>query len=112
VARIVFRALYVGILAIVSQSSDERNVGGDWKREREATEGTFITTSIYEANKLGYRVKGKSYIYVDDQKCNREMFSVLCRKISIIYNVSMKAVEYHLKSYGLVNDERKHAWYL
>jgi hypothetical protein len=36
-ALIVFRALDVGILALLSHRFDERNAGRDWKREREAT---------------------------------------------------------------------------
>jgi len=39
-ARIVFRAMDLGIPALISHRSDERNAGEDWKREREATRPT------------------------------------------------------------------------
>jgi Zn-dependent peptidase ImmA (M78 family) len=68
----------------------------------------FLFQTVERALFLGYKAKNGYFIYVDEQPCNLNNFKALLRSLSKMFNVSMQAVEYHLKSFGgLIKDGRK-----
>jgi hypothetical protein len=57
---------------------------------------------------LGYKPKNDYLIYVDEQPCNRHNFDALMKSLSKTFNVSLQAVEYHIKSFSrIIRDDRK-----
>ena len=69
-------------------------------------EELFLPAFERIAMQLGYRERGNYLIYIDNQPVNRSNFYKLCYELSTIFNVSVTAVEYRLKRYKWVVDDR------
>lgn len=69
--------------------------------------GHFSRIVAQLRHRLGIGDRGFGYIYVDNQRCNYELYNELVARLSTHFEVSKQAIEVKLTKLGMLRDDRK-----